>query len=83
MSDGIQREPVAPALTYCGGAGDLPGVPSPTGPGGNTTIVNHNEKAITDASFQNVPIRRMPDDMWSENDDYVQGIYREADVGGS
>lgn len=78
----IQKEPVAPAETYCGGAGDLPGHYMPTGPGGNRVIINQNEKAIIDASFQNIEVTSAPD-MWAENDSTCQGVYRRAAVAGS
>lgn len=50
-----QKEPVSPARTDVGGAG-VPTMPGPvTGPGGWTSLINQDEKAITDSSFQNTP----------------------------
>lgn len=50
-----QREPVSPARTDVGGAG-VPTLPGPvTGVGGNSTVVNQDEKSVLDSSFQNVP----------------------------
>jgi hypothetical protein len=70
-----------PEATYCGGAGDLPGVPSPTGIGGKSTITNQNEREIIDDSFDMTPVVTAP--LGMEDDAHCQGIYKRGSVGGS
>lgn len=74
---GIQKEPVQSPYTDCGGAGCLPGQYVPTGPGGNMTIVNQNERYIIDNSFENAECRYSP---MGEDDSHVMGVYRETEI---
>ncbi len=75
---GIQKEPVQSPHTECGGAGCLPGQYMPTGPGGNMTIVNQNERYIIDNSFENTPC--LYADMQSD-DSHIMGVYSEQTGG--
>ena len=57
--------------------------PCPTGDGGNSTLTNQNEQDILDKTFAAISMGPAPDSMYTENDSYVTGVYRENDVAGS
>lgn len=69
----IQIEPEYEAKTYCGGAGD-PAMPGePTGPGGNATLTNQNEREINENSWEQVSVQPVG---YAEDFSHTQGVYR-------